>query len=67
MITISINGEAQSVEPSLTVAQLVEQMNLTGKRIAIECNGDIVPRAGFAEQQLHEGDKLEIVTAVGGG
>lgn len=42
-------------------------MGLTGKRIALERNGEIVPRSQFASQQLEDGDTLEIVAAVGGG
>jgi sulfur carrier protein len=42
-------------------------MGLTGKRIALECNGEIVPRSLFAVQKLEDGDKLEVVVAVGGG
>ncbi len=52
---------------TMTVLALVEHMQLTGKRIAIERNGDIVPRSQFSEIQLQAEDKLEIVGAVGGG
>lgn len=65
---ITVNGKPiQLAETSLNVQGLVEQMQLTGKRIAVERNGDIVPRSQFAQVQLLEGDKLEIVGAVGGG
>lgn len=65
---ISINGNSQQFEAkTLTVAQLVVEMNLTGKRIAIECNGNIVPKSQFETTLLAEGDRLEIVGAVGGG
>lgn len=65
---IFVNGKAmQLASASLSVQGLVEHMQLTGKRIAIERNGDIVPRSQFADVQLHEDDKLEIVGAVGGG
>lgn len=67
MIIISVNGEPQQIAPASTLASLVEQLGLTGKRIAVERNGDIVPRSQFATLQLVEGDKLELVTAVGGG
>jgi len=68
MMTLTINGNARSFEASaFTVAQLVGQMGLEGKRIAIERNGEIVPRAMFGETPLVSGDKLEIVGAVGGG
>lgn len=50
-----------------TVLQLVTQMDLLGKRIAVERNGEIVPKSTFAAVVLHEADVLEIVGAVGGG
>ena len=67
VITVSINGEARQLPSEVTVATLIEQMGLTGKRIALERNGEIVPRSTFATQQLAQSDKLEIVVAVGGG
>jgi len=67
VIALIVNGEPRSFEASLTVAQLIEQLALAGKRIALERNGEIVPRARFAEQKLLDGDRLEIVVAVGGG
>lgn len=68
MIALTINGNSRSFDaPQLNVAELVERMGLQGKRIAIERNGEIVPRAAYAETPLQAGDKLEIVGAVGGG
>ena len=67
MITISINGATRQFPQAISVAALIEEMELTGKRIALERNGEIVPRSQFAAQQLADGDKLEIVVAVGGG
>lgn len=65
---ISINGHLKDFEhDSLTVASLIALMNLTGKRIAIERNGEIVPRSQFDAVCLQSGDRLEIVGAVGGG
>jgi len=49
------------------VAALVEKLGLVGKRLAIERNGEIVSKSTFAEVALQDGDKLEIVGAVGGG
>ncbi|HPX88543.1 MAG TPA: sulfur carrier protein ThiS [Methylophilaceae bacterium] len=63
-----INGKSREFDiASFTVADLVSALNLEGKRLAIEWNGEIVPRSQFADTQLSEGDKLEIVGAVGGG
>ena len=67
VITVSINGETRQISANATVAALIEEMGLTGKRIALERNGEIVPRSTFAVRQLAAGDKLEIVVAVGGG
>jgi sulfur carrier protein len=67
VITVSINGTARQLSDSTSVATLIEEMGLTGKRIALERNGEIVPRSLFAAQQLADGDKLEVVVAVGGG
>ena len=67
MITLFINGESRQFTSPLTVADLALALDLAGKRIAIERNGDIVPRSQHAVTQLAEGDQLEIVVAVGGG
>lgn len=68
MIQLTINGKARSFDTNqLTVAALVDALALTGKRLAIECNAEIVPRSQFADVLLADGDRLEIVGAVGGG
>ncbi|ACT49207.1 sulfur carrier protein ThiS [Methylotenera mobilis] len=65
---LTINGKARSFELAhMNTAQLVEQLELVGKRLAIELNGEIVPRSQFEHTKLSDGDKLEIVGAVGGG
>jgi thiamine biosynthesis protein ThiS len=67
VITLSINGSPRQFPASIKVFELIEALGYTGKRIALERNGEIVPRSTFATQQLFDGDKLEIVVAVGGG
>lgn len=67
MIALTINGSPRSFEHPLNCAELVETLQLTGKRIAIERNGEIVPRSQFGHCLLQDGDRLEIVGAVGGG
>jgi sulfur carrier protein len=67
VITVSINGTARQLTSNFSIAALIEEMGLTGKRIALERNGEIVPRSQFASQALEDGDTLEIVAAVGGG
>lgn len=64
---ISLNGESRQFPSSITVAALVETLGYAGKRIAVERNGEIVPRGRHAEVTLADGDRLEIVVAVGGG
>lgn len=65
---LTINGKSRSFDANdFNVAQLVQTLELTGKRLAIELNGEIVPRSQFENTLLADGDKLEIVGAVGGG
>ena len=67
MIAISINGTAHQFNAPISVTALLETMQLGNKRIALERNGEIVPRGQFNQQMLADGDKLEVVVAVGGG
>lgn len=65
---IFINGNLKQLDSeNMTISELVATLNLTGKRVAVEKNGEIVPRSQFDAETLHDGDKLEIVGAVGGG
>jgi sulfur carrier protein len=65
---LSINGNIKQFDgENMTISALVVTLNLTGKRLAIEKNGEIVPRSQFDTAMLNDGDKLEIVGAVGGG
>jgi sulfur carrier protein len=64
---ITVNGTPRTLAPGVTVAQLLEQMGLVGRRLAVERNGEIVPRSRHPEVPLADGDRLEIVVAVGGG
>ncbi|HQS57968.1 MAG: thiamine biosynthesis protein ThiS [Gallionellales bacterium 35-53-114] len=67
MISVSINGTVHQFDTAISIAALIEQMQLGNKRIALERNGEIVPRGQFTQQMLADGDKLEVVVAVGGG
>ncbi|TMH19715.1 MAG: sulfur carrier protein ThiS [Betaproteobacteria bacterium] len=67
MIQLSVNGQVRRLEPGANIAQLLEALELAGKRVAVEKNGEIVPRSQYADTRLAEGDALEIVVAVGGG
>jgi len=67
MIRLSVNGEARRFDEALDVARLLERLELAGKKVAVERNGEIVPRSRYADTSLTDGDRLEIVVAVGGG
>jgi len=67
MPDLKINGEVRHFPDPLTVAGLIDQIGHAGKRIAVERNGEIVPKSQHAATQLATGDQLEIVVAVGGG
>ncbi|GAB2179874.1 sulfur carrier protein ThiS [Denitratisoma sp. agr-D3] len=67
MIFLRVNGETRPFVAPLTVADLLSQLSLVGKRVAVERNGEIVPKSQHAATSLHDGDRLEIVVAVGGG
>jgi len=67
VIELVINGDPRTFPAPLSLAQLIELLDLAGKRIAIEKNGEIVPRSQHATTPLASGDRLEIVVAVGGG
>ena len=62
-----VNGEGQNYPSPLSVRDLIERMALAGKKVAVERNGEIVPRGAHGATFLAEGDRLEIVVAVGGG
>ena len=67
MIQIMVNGAARRLDQPLAVSALLEAMSLAGKKVAVERNGEIVPRSAHGDTLLADGDQLEIVVAVGGG
>jgi sulfur carrier protein len=67
MIQLSVNGELKRFDGDLDVARLLDRLALTGKKVAVERNGEIVPRSRYDATPLANGDQLEIVVAVGGG
>ena len=67
MIEIVVNGNGQAYPGPLSVAELLHGMALAGKKVAVERNGEIIPRAEHGATLLADGDRLEIVVAVGGG
>lgn len=62
-----VNGEPMTLAAGATVGTLIEELELVGKRLAIELNEDIVPRSQHADTALAEGDRVELVHAIGGG
>jgi sulfur carrier protein len=66
-MNIQLNGESRDIPDNSTAQDLVEHLGLAGKRLAMEVNRDIVPRTQYSDHQLHDGDQVEIVHAIGGG
>jgi len=64
---IIVNGQSSDVAADLTAEQLLESLGLTGKRLAMEVNRDIIPRSSFTTHCFTPGDQVEIVRAIGGG
>lgn len=66
-VTIWINGDHQTIPPSLTMPKLLEHLGTNPKLVAVEYNGEILHRQFWEQTMIQEGDRLEIVTIVGGG
>jgi sulfur carrier protein len=66
-VQIVCNGEARTIAPGTTLAGLLDSLALPSRQVAVEVNLQLVPRARHAEYRLAEGDRLEIVSLVGGG
>ena len=66
-IGVVINGQPRTVEVGTTISVLLDQLGLGDRRVAVERNREIVPRAEHATTALVDGDRLEVVTFVGGG
>ena len=63
----TLNGQACRLEPATCVARLLADLGYEGKRVAVELDGEIVPRSRHAETMIRPGNRIEIVVAVGGG
>jgi sulfur carrier protein len=66
-ITVQVNGESQACPANLTLPELLDQLGLNPRLIAVEYNGEILHRQFWSNTQIQNGDRLEIVTIVGGG
>ncbi len=64
---VQVNGEATELPEGASISALIEQMQLNGKRFAVELNGEIVPRSRHQRTLLRADDRVEIVQAIGGG
>jgi len=67
MMEIVVNGEPRRVDDALTASDLIEELELGGKRLAVEINEELVPRSELPGYRLSPGDAVEIVVAIGGG
>jgi sulfur carrier protein len=66
-MNVVLNGQTRQAADGLLISQLLDELGYTGKRLAVERNGEIVPKSQHGSTTLADGDKLEIVVAVGGG
>ena len=64
---VNVNGEPRDLPNAMTIADLIAQLGLSERRIAVELNLDIVPREDYSARQLRDGDAVEVVHFVGGG
>jgi len=67
MIQVTVNGAAHRFEQPLNLISILEKLEMKGKKVAVERNGEIVPRSLHQKTLVLDGDQLEIVVAVGGG
>lgn len=66
-MNIVLNGADHELAPSATIAKLIDSLELKGRRVAIEVNGRVVPASEHAERTLKDGDRVELISAIGGG
>jgi thiamine biosynthesis protein ThiS len=66
-VTIQLNGEPRGVSDGITVAGLLRELGIQSDRVAVELNLEIVDRQAFETRRLQEGDRLEVLSFIGGG
>ncbi len=64
---ILLNGASRELAPGVTLTELLEVLELAGRRVAIELNGQVVPASEHARRTLNQGDRVELISAIGGG
>ncbi len=67
VLEIIVNGESRTTAAGASIAELLQELELAGRPVAVEVNRELVPRTRHAEHRLQAGDQLEVVTLVGGG
>ena len=67
MIAITVNGRAVEIESAMSVEQLLDTVDVPPNYLAVEVNGDVVPREDYTTTEVAAGDEVEVVTLVGGG
>ncbi|MEN8158855.1 MAG: sulfur carrier protein ThiS [Myxococcota bacterium] len=66
-LSIRVNGEPHTLTAGTSVAELIEALGLTGRKLAVAIDREVVPRSQYAARRLADGDRVEILEAVGGG
>ena len=66
-MNIILNGSTETIPEQFTLAELIRNLDLSGKRYAVEINEQLIPRSQHDEHRLQEGDNVEVVQAIGGG
>ena len=66
-LRVQVNGEPHDLPQGCSVAELLAQLDLIGRRVALALNREVVPRSTYADVMIQDGDRIEILEAVGGG
>ncbi len=67
MLTLSLNGDAITIDPTSTLSLLLDQQGYQAQKIAVAINGEFVPRSQYSDITINEGDQVDVIQAVGGG
>jgi len=67
MMTIVVNGQERALAAPVTIAALLDELGMAGRRVAVEVNQEIVPRSRHADFRIQDRDRVEVVVAIGGG
>ena len=67
MISVTLNGKPRTFDANLSITDLLSQLEINPRLVAVAINGEVVPKKLFATTRVHDGDTVEIVRMVGGG